>query len=109
MFDGSYPTRIIMPVTGLYSCICEVAWDNNSTGIRGIRVTQSGTAWAETTVAALSMPSGMYQHQQVAIQPGCASAGNYFQIQVYQNSGGSLACKQVGWEAPIIMACYLTP
>jgi hypothetical protein len=112
-FDAAHPTRIIMPIVALYSCIAEVAWDHNATGIRAIRFMQVVSPYqfylAETTAPALTMPAGMYQNQEVSLQPGCYSPGAYFEVQVYQNSGGPLAVKLYSAESPSLMISYLAP
>jgi hypothetical protein len=118
--DPTYPTRIIIPVVALYSCVSEVEWDHSATGIRVVRIVQhaqylvAGTVhWAtfniaETTVPGLTMPSTIYQNQQVSVQPGCGTAGDWIELQVYQNSGGNLTIRQ-SFESPSMMISYIAP
>ena len=112
MYDSSHNTHIILPTVGLYTCVAQIAWDNNSVGIRGLRLVQNTYyTIGETTVPALDMPSG-YQQQQVSCQPGGIHAGDFLEVYAFQNGTtgttnlNSVTC---GIEAPSVMTAYLLP
>jgi hypothetical protein len=104
------PTRIAYPVPGLYAAVVDVSFALNATGIRAVRFKQGGlfnVAQAQVPGAADAPGAFTQQHVQCAMQPAGFAAGDYFEIQVYQNSGGALDCNVDGLQSPSLMVAFI--
>lgn len=103
------PTRIKFPGAYLMAAVVDVCFAANATGVRGVRFRQGGFPTAEMVTPAITVPAQMAgQHVQCAMQPGAATAGDYFEVFVYQNSGAALNVIVDGIQAPSLMACFLS-
>lgn len=88
----SSSSQLVLP-TGLVTsglnaaCIMQgyVEWASNSTGYRELRILKNGTVNSETSIPAVTGTMG----QQIgSVNSGIGT--DYFEIDAYQNSGGSL-------------------
>lgn len=87
--SGGSPTRITIPSgrAGIYHVHVEVEWESNNTGYREVQLLLGGaTLIAESNTNAIS---GQTTRQSVSTIRNF-SAGNYFEVQVYQDSSGDL-------------------
>lgn len=80
------PTRVTIPTSGWYSVVVNAKWANNGTGRRsaGYRINGGATYWAlqQTAANGVDTTTGIGYAELVA--------GDYLEIIVFQNSGGSL-------------------
>ncbi len=82
-------SRIIIPAggDGLYSFNAQATFTANATGRREIAIWKNGSKIAETKLFSNDAS------EQTVLQVSChdtASAADYYQVKVYQNSGGTL-------------------
>lgn len=81
------PTRLIAPVTGLYLVTGQIMWEANATGVRWVRITKNGAIQNHVSQSAAS--------SQQTVQNITAllslTAGQYVEIEGYQNSGETLS------------------
>ncbi len=78
-------TKLIAPVAGVYEVNAAVQWDNDSTGIRMLRITANTGDQATNQVTAAAFTAN-----SVSTLVKLAS-GDFVQAEVLQNSGGALA------------------
>lgn len=85
---SSNPTRLIAPITGLYMVGANVTWASNATGYRFMALRESA---GSARIAADSRPTvnGDTTHQS-CVTVWHFAAGTYFEVIVFQNSGGNL-------------------
>ena len=83
------PSRVTFATTGIYTLTLQVDWDANATGRRYASILLNGA----TVIRAQSMApaSGGQATNQLAMSYDF-EATDYVQVQVYQDSGGSLNC-----------------
>jgi hypothetical protein len=84
--DTAPRTKLIAHVAGVYEVDSSVQWDNDSTGIRVLRLTKNGTsdlATSQITAAAFTANS-----LSTLVK---LDVGDFVQAEVLQNSGGGLA------------------
>ncbi len=90
--------RLTAPEAGLYAIGCVAAFATNTSGYRAIRIRKNGSAtlaqWNQTPV------SGTWTLLEGATLIKL-SAGDYVEVEVYQNSGGSLAVKTTSDLTPL--------
>jgi hypothetical protein len=78
-------TKLTAPVAGVYEINAAIQWDNDSTGIRMLRITKNNSsdlATNQTTAAAFTANS--------VTTLAKLGAGDFVQAEVLQNSGGTL-------------------
>lgn len=82
------PSRITPSYAGWYVVTTSINWAANATGYRQVRVSQNGsTTWGERDVTA----TGSGQVASFTSIPTWSNGStDYFEIDVFQNSGGSL-------------------
>lgn len=85
-------SRITLPtglITAGLSAACimfgYIEWASNSTGCRELRILRNGSMRSESTVPAVTVSMG----QQIGLTDS-GSGGDYFEMDAWQNSGGSL-------------------
>lgn len=80
-------SRVTVALAGRYRLTASAEWASNSTGFRVLNLKLNGS----TVIAAVTSPavSGVATRQLVAIEYQLA-AGDYIEVEVYQNSGASL-------------------
>lgn len=84
---GTNPSRITIQEDGFYLLFAHVAWEASATGIRRVTFLRNGgTTFGGTEAEA----SGSSPFRQNAIMGVEATASTYFELQVYQSSGGNL-------------------
>jgi hypothetical protein len=79
-------TKLIAPIAGVYEINASVQWDNNSTGVRMLRITKNASSDLVTdqrTAAAFTANSTSTLAK--------LAAGDFVQAIVLQNSGGALS------------------
>jgi hypothetical protein len=82
-------SRVVARTTGVYLVTCYVQWDTNATGLRAASLLHSsGTPYASDVRMAVT---GASTDQTVATH-ALMTAGDYFEIQATQTSGGALNC-----------------
>lgn len=86
---GVNPNRITVPSggTGLYAIVAQVRFDANATGRREVHLYKNGSKVA--TVLDVSASASFDSYLQIAYQDQ-GTAGDYYELYVYQNSGSSL-------------------
>ena len=85
---GANPTRLVVPEDGFYRVGSRTIFDTDTTGGRWNRVTLNGStiAQAETVSSTVGSRNGRIHTSRDIF---CAQ-GDYFEMFVYQNSGGNL-------------------
>lgn len=86
-FSAGSPTLLTVPTSGWYIATGFVTFASNATGVRKVNITVNTVA--EATIAQDAMASDVTTITISSLF--WLSAGNYLQLQVYQNSGGNLA------------------
>ena len=92
-------SRLKAPVAGKYYIFANITWDTPlGSGFWGLRVVLNG----KTAVGEQTLPnSGASFRTSMSIGTVYAlNAGDYVEVQVFQNSGGSLAVKQITATSP---------
>jgi len=85
--DNTAPrTKLIAPVAGVYEVDAAVQWDNNSTGVRVLRITKNGSS----DLATQQIPAAAFTANSASTLTKLA-AGDFVQASVLQNSGAGLA------------------
>jgi hypothetical protein len=79
-------TRLTVPTTGYYLISTSINWASNSTGVRILEFKKNGS----TGVGYMEQGSDDSCAQTYTV-PLFATAGDYFEVVGYQNSGGNLA------------------
>lgn len=79
--------RITIKEDGVYLIIGQVAFDNNATGLRFISILKNGARIAE---GGSGVADGSYDARVNASAMFEFTAGDYVQLQAWQNSGGDL-------------------
>jgi len=82
-------SRLTVPATGKYLITVNIGFSNNATGYRYAQIKKNG-ATNVCTVGLNYSPSGTYDVQLSNSVIVSATTADYFELQVYQNSGGSL-------------------
>ena len=83
--DENNPTRLTVPVDGKYLIYAWVLWDTNFNGSRYAGLSVNGVS----REAQSSEPVSIGTSHSVATHANLV-AGDYIQLQVFQNSGGTL-------------------
>ncbi len=85
----SNATRFTAPATGEYHLVGQVTFAADTTGQRGIRIIKNGTvAAAYTLVDATGGGHYTYLNASASVE---MTAGDYVEVQVYQNRGSALS------------------
>lgn len=93
------PGRLIATSSGIYCISGCVTWAPNSSGLRQVRIVINGSSFVSIqTVAAASGSFNTDQHITAIYR--FASSGSYAELEVYQNSGGSLNVLASGDHSP---------
>lgn len=81
-------SRITVPLAGKYLLTVSVGFAANGTGYRFATIKKNGTAFAPLDIR--TSPSAVYDVQLNNSVTVNAAANDYFELQVFQNSGGNL-------------------
>lgn len=93
------PSRLIATSSGIYCISGCVTWAPNSSGLRQVRIVINGSSFVSIqTVASASGAFNTDQHITAIYR--FASSGSYAELEVYQNSGGSLNVLASGDHSP---------
>lgn len=93
------PGRLIATSSGIYCITGTVTWAPNSSGLRQARILINGSSFA--TIQTLPSASGTFNtDQNITTIYRFASSGSYAELEVYQNSGGSLNVLSAGDHSP---------
>lgn len=84
---GANPSRLVVPITGKYIASGTGSIATNTTGVRACIIKVNGTT--EVAVNQQNAPSVAFA-MVVCTPPLSLTAGDYLELQVYQNSGGPL-------------------
>jgi hypothetical protein len=90
LWNPANPTRLAVPGTGEYDLTVFAPWTPNPTGTRGVafRILQTGP-WVYVNTRPAT--GGAYGSEQAVTAAGIlVSAGQYLEVGVWQDSGGSL-------------------
>jgi hypothetical protein len=103
---GSYH-KIYIPESGWYLLTANVEWDTNTTGFRTVRFSSNGKNGAGTSLAQTrqNAQNGMQQnlsHVEYLV------AGEYVVLDLFQNSGGTVAATTNGSWAPSLSVAKLS-
>ena len=91
--------RLIATSSGIYCITGTVTWAPNSSGLRQARILINGSSFA--TIQTLPSASGTFNtDQNITTIYRFASSGSYAELEVYQNSGGSLNVLSAGDHSP---------
>lgn len=84
------PTRFTVPagLGGYYRLLGQVYWAGSSTGLRNIQFRKNGATTLRALDESNNPPSGAFS--QSASMNLSLVAGDYLEMRIYQNSGGSL-------------------
>lgn len=80
--------RYVLPMSGKYFVIAQVAFDDSATGARAISIRKNGTIINDTSIPASGAASA--DHAVLAQILISGNAGDYIDVQAYQASGGAL-------------------
>jgi hypothetical protein len=81
-------SRITVPLAGKYLLTVSIGFAANGTGYRFATIKKNGTAFAPLDIR--TSPSAVYDVQLNNSVTVNAAANDYFELQVFQNSGGNL-------------------
>jgi len=96
---GTNPGRLIATSSGIYCITGTVTWAPNSSGLRQARILINGSSFA--TIQSVPSASGTFNtDQNITTIYRFASSGSYAELEVYQNSGGSLNILAAGDHSP---------
>ena len=91
--------RLIATSSGIYCITGTVTWAPNSSGLRQARILINGSSFA--SIQTLPSASGTFNtDQNITTIYRFASSGSYAELEVYQNSGGSLNVLASGDHSP---------
>lgn len=93
---GTNPGRITVPTggdSGVWIVAAQVAWTSNTVGSRSAAIFKNGVQLAETKVA--PSPLGL-TIQNVIVTDDAPTVGDYYEIWVTQQSGGTLTADGAG-------------
>lgn len=105
-FSTSQPTRLTAPAAGIYALSATVWFTANANGARDVRLLQNGAIVARDNRAPVS-GAHLGAVQVTGILP--AQASDYFEVQVYQDSGGALDVEALGSYAPSFAIAWIGP
>lgn len=97
MHAGGSPSRLTVPVgmTGVFLVMASVSYAANATGIRGARLVKNGVT--DLTIAFLPAVSSSGLGPTVVVSwLGTLTAGDYVEVQAFQDSGGALNTGSAG-------------
>lgn len=94
-YAGGNPTRLTAPVDAIVIAGVEIAWGADNGGDRrGVKITQGSghlkRAHDQQVVPDNTFSSDQGPVQSVTTRPTQVTAGDYFEVRAFQNSGGSL-------------------
>ncbi len=98
--------KLTIPTAGWYVITGHIKWAANATGVRGIRIMNN----AATILASLLVDAVQGGVSGTNLSIGTAvklSANDYLELQVYQNSGGTLNITAAQWESPEFAALFV--
>lgn len=102
MWDPGDPTRLTVQTAGIYLVIAQVHWAAHATGYRGHLITHSADGpiaqWHADPNDVTNLVRGT-----LSTTWSCLAA-EYFELTVWQNSGGPLDVNADGYQAPILSA-----
>jgi len=103
--DAGQATRLVARTPGLYQITAQAEFVANATGTRIIRITKNGTAVGRSE--RIFAPDGTIVDAINTEAIGEATvAGDYFEVEVRQNSGGNLNINDAGTSVMFIMFPY---
>jgi hypothetical protein len=82
------PSRITIPRTGYYLIGGKIGWDANSNGVREVKLYRNGVDDDKKSVSQAAL-NGIATRMDLCFLVD-ATAGEYFELFLWQNSGGSL-------------------
>ena len=85
-------SRLTIVTAGRYRVVGQVAWTNNATGFRGVRLNKNGNL---TSISRVSVATGVGNYMQVYDEILCA-VGDYIELVGEQNSGAALTTAAAG-------------
>lgn len=87
MFDVGNPSRITLPVTGVYLIVADFIFAANATGLRQISINLNGSIRTHITI----VPGvGSADHRLQTIALYARNGGEWIEVQALQTSGGPL-------------------
>lgn len=103
MFSTSYPSRVVLPGAGVYLVSAYVSFATNTTGTRGMGIRFNGSSWmALDTRPAVTTAGPTFMTIQGVVP--YVNSGDYIEIHVYQDSGGSLSTQTTSmWTRLVVV------
>jgi hypothetical protein len=104
--DNTNPSRITIPSgkSGYYSFSMKAGWNNATTGYRVMALRQNGSSVSGCYFA--SITSGYFTEVMTEVYYG--TAGDYFEMYVYQTTGGAFnLLSDTDWAAATMFSCTL--
>ena len=98
-------SRLTAPVAGVYEITGDVIWHPNSAGTREMEIVKNGT----TTVAYAEMPPGSSSVGQEVTTQLRLAAGDYVELQLFQNSTSTVIVSALSDMSPIFAMHWLGP
>ncbi len=98
------PSRLTAPIAGKYDLTAGFFWAGNATGQRQGYMRKNGTDYIGVSVVGTG--SAIYHAHSLATQINMV-AGDYIELQVYQDSGGALSSLYGAYYAPIFTMARL--
>lgn len=89
MHDATNPTRITLPLDGVYRVIGQVPFSANATGFRAVSLKLNGTTYVREVLVP-PVATGVRTTPILAAEIG-ASAGDYFELVASHDSGATLS------------------
>jgi hypothetical protein len=86
MHDAGAPTRVVLPLDGVYRIVGQAPFDANATGFRTLVLARNGAGIREVLMPAVS---GVRTTPILAAEI-VAAAGDYVELVAFQNSGATL-------------------
>lgn len=95
-WSSGSPTRWTVPVAGWYKLEATIMWPSNATGARHAEFYQNGVENTNSTTVWNPSPGANQFPQPVNPVIIQCSVGDYLQVNLWQNSGGTLTTATVG-------------
>lgn len=95
-WSSGSPTRYTAPLAGAYELSVSVEWTGNATGGRHVEFYQNGSEVINSLTVVGTAPTSAQFPQTANVVIFQAAAGDYFQVNCWQNSGASLNISPAG-------------
>lgn len=109
LFDPGAPTRLTVPIAGVYALTGGARWAANATGVRSTFLRKNGASGAGFLAGGTVPDNGAEEARQSVATVARLQAGDFVELQVQQNTGGALNLTAASTELTHLSAMWLGP